>query len=164
MITLQGACAPDDNPPECGEPGNRCGICIGRPNGCHVSADGVQWCAGVRGHVPGYRVVGQRDGLTGYRRREADEPIDPAAAARVEAFLAEHAARCLAEREDKARCAAVVEAGLAGMPPGRLKSLLSAAVADAVATSPVIADAGRDLDELARAVVELRAEVRRGAH
>jgi hypothetical protein len=150
MLPRTGACAPGPDPHDCGPPVDACDLCIGPPCGCRLAADGVLWCGGQRGHVPGYRVVGQRDGLTGYRRRKADGPIDPATAARVEAFLAEHTARCQAEREDKARAADVVRAGLSALPADEKAAQLE----DALDSSRVIAELRRDISDLAAIVAE----------
>jgi hypothetical protein len=53
---------------------SECGVCIGRPSGCRVSALGMMWCGSRHDHLPGHRIVGHASGLTGYRRLSAVPP------------------------------------------------------------------------------------------
>jgi hypothetical protein len=135
-----------------GEPVAICGLCIGRPRGCRLAADGTHWCGSQRDPIPGYCIVSRVGELTGYRQRRPDEPITPEQRRRIENWLADHAGRCAADRELRAQCANSVEAGLAAIPTARLTELL----ANAVASTPVVQEHGRDLDDLASAIAEVK--------
>jgi hypothetical protein len=68
IVELQEGCAA--KPPDPGELVESCDICVGRPEGCRRSEGGVSWCRVRTGPLPGYTLVGYRDGYTGYRRSE----------------------------------------------------------------------------------------------
>lgn len=140
---------PAEEQADLGELVDQCDLCIGRPRGCRLAPDGAHWCGSRSDYMPGYRVVGTTGALTGYRQRRANEPISAEASVRSDAWLAEHTRKTAEANEDKARCAAVAEAGLLAISPARLVELL----ADVIASAPVVIEHSRDISDLAALLV-----------
>lgn len=68
--------APRAVKPPAPDPAARCPLCVRATPRCRTerTADGAtHWCGGALGHMPGYTVVAERDGLTGY----ALVPVSP---------------------------------------------------------------------------------------